>query len=407
MINKHLLKICGFSLITVAIFLNGCSNSEKLTSGNSSSPGVANIHLSTTSNSTFSKIADSAVITVFASDMATITQQLLLTDTTVTGTISGIPAGFDRIFEITVFDSLKKKQYYGCDTTTVYPDSIISLPINIKRIGTTGSVVVNSNIIENDSIPSIDSISSDTTNSDTTLIDTTGPISNITIVPANLIAFFPFNGNSLDESGHGNNGVVYGAASCADRLNASRKAYMFSGNDSIIIKNDTLDDFGSNSFSVCFWIKAVLGNDFCVLGKSDGGIPNYLFSDSLSGPGWNIQVENTPEYGRGLRLDLWDGSNGNYNIVHDSSAIDGKWHFVAFIIDRIKGAQMYVDCVKKSQTDISAIGSVANKEPIRIGKRADWSSLFTGSLDQVRFYTATLSQAQVDSIYNNELKVSH
>jgi hypothetical protein len=386
------------AIITVTMLLAGCSNSGKMASTDTTSSGVASVHLSTTSNSTFSKIADSAVIIIFAPDMATITKQLSLTDTTVTGTISGIPAGFDRVFEITVFDSLKKKQYYGCDTTTVYPDSLISIPVNIKRIGNTGTVVVNGNIIENDSTSSVDTI----VNIDTNWVDD----SNI-IVPSNLAAFYPFNGNAHDESGNGNSGVVYGATLCADRLNASEKAYKFSGTDTIIVKNDNLKNFGANSFSVCFWIKAVLGNDYMVLGKSNGGIPNFLFSDELSGPGWNIQIENTTGYGRGLRLDLWDGSNGNYNILHDSSAVDGTWHFVAFVVDRTNGAKMYVDGIKKDEADISAIGSMANDEPIRIGKRSDWSSLFTGSLDQIRLYTSVLTEAQINSIYSNESKVSH
>ena len=42
-----------------------------------------------------------------------------------------------------------------------------------------------------------------------------------------LVAYYPFNGNANDESGHGNNGTVYGATLTADRFGRANSAYSF------------------------------------------------------------------------------------------------------------------------------------------------------------------------------------
>ena len=44
-----------------------------------------------------------------------------------------------------------------------------------------------------------------------------------------LVAYYPFNGNANDESGHGLNGAVYGASLTADGFGKSNSAYEFNG----------------------------------------------------------------------------------------------------------------------------------------------------------------------------------
>ena len=49
-----------------------------------------------------------------------------------------------------------------------------------------------------------------------------------------LIAYYPFDGNADDKSGHGNNGVVHNAVLTNDRLGNSNSAYQFNGNNAYI-----------------------------------------------------------------------------------------------------------------------------------------------------------------------------
>ena len=49
-----------------------------------------------------------------------------------------------------------------------------------------------------------------------------------------LVAHYPFNGNANDESGNGNNGIVYGATLTVDRFGNTNKAYDFNGSTTYI-----------------------------------------------------------------------------------------------------------------------------------------------------------------------------
>ncbi len=70
-----------------------------------------------------------------------------------------------------------------------------------------------------------------------------------------LVAYYPFDGNSNDASTFGNHGTVHGATLTADRFGVMSKAYYFDGqNDYILVPNASNLNF-QNSITVNFWIK--------------------------------------------------------------------------------------------------------------------------------------------------------
>ena len=44
-----------------------------------------------------------------------------------------------------------------------------------------------------------------------------------------LVAWYPFNGDAIDASGNGNNGIVHGATLTTDRFGNTNAAYYFNG----------------------------------------------------------------------------------------------------------------------------------------------------------------------------------
>jgi hypothetical protein len=370
--------------LTGILLISNCgsvSGPESLQTAENSPTGIAMIKMVADANSPFSSIADSAVAVITAPDMITLVRPLTVTDSSVEGIVTRIPAGKNRTIEINVYDSNKVLQYRGSGQTQVIADSVVKVTITVTRI--LGSITINGKIVD----------------SDTTITLGKG-----------LVAFYPFNGNAVDETDNGHNGTVFGATLTSDRLNNSNEAYSFDGSDSIIIPAADSLNFGNSDFSICFWIKAHFGNDYIVMGKSNGGIPLTL-ADNIPGPGWNIQVENTDWQGPGIRLDLWDGQKGfgggdfgNSSIIlSDLSAIDDHWHFIVFTVNRAATAQLYVDAVKKDEVSMIGIGSVSNNEPLRIGERVDWTSHFTGSLDQVRFYRRAINSAEIAALFGEAL----
>ncbi|MGB7567293.1 MAG: Ig-like domain-containing protein [Chitinivibrionales bacterium] len=110
-----------FSLALVAsLYFFGCDKNPSTLSQSSTDHGSLTVSFVAQQGSPFRTIAKSAMARVSAPNMDTIKQPLTITDSTVSGTVSKIPAGDNRRFEIFVYDSAKTIRYYGSTDTTVY-----------------------------------------------------------------------------------------------------------------------------------------------------------------------------------------------------------------------------------------------------------------------------------------------
>ena len=110
-----------------------------------------------------------------------------------------------------------------------------------------------------------------------------------------LVAYYPFNSNANDASGHGNNGVVHSATLATDRFGEVNSAYSFDGATSYVeIVNGSPFSF-VNNFSLSLWIKpaGTQGSNPILIGKSLGYHGGYCNGWFLGQPYTNIlnQVE--------------------------------------------------------------------------------------------------------------------
>src|SRR3989442_470274 len=104
-----------------------------------------------------------------------------------------------------------------------------------------------------------------------------------------LVAYYPFNGNANDLSGHGNNGSVAGATLAADRFGNASSAYAFDGVSSLITVPDSPSLRISNDITVTCWLNFSTNlNDVRLVGKGGDCGRNYgLWLDQ--GTGWLFQ----------------------------------------------------------------------------------------------------------------------
>lgn len=89
-----------------------------------------------------------------------------------------------------------------------------------------------------------------------------------------LVAYYPLNGNANDESGNGNNGVVYGATSTIyQKNNSNNSAYSFDGADDYIeVYNSDDFQFGDSALTISAWFKAPKGDTYrAIIGKQEDG----------------------------------------------------------------------------------------------------------------------------------------
>jgi len=255
--------------------------------------GQALLKITAAADSPFSRIADHATVTVSAPDMLTMSSALTVTDSSVEGSITGIPAGKDRLFEVEVFDSVDTVQYRGSGVADVVADSSVKVAINVVRVS--GAVVIDGSIVEGDSLP-----------------------------VEGLVAWYPFDGNADDESGGGNNGVVSGASLAADRFDNADRAYAFDGTAEITIPYSSTFAFDTLDFSISIWIKIAPFSDAfkCFLAYA---CPN------LGGSG-GFQLAVAENASHPLWLEM--GTTVDHAIDAGAHLADYQWHHLVLIADR-------------------------------------------------------------------------
>ena len=119
-------------------------------------------------------------------------------------------------------------------------------------------------------------------------------------VPTNgLVGYWPFNGNTIDESGNGNNGTVNGAILADDRSGNPNSAYQFNGTSNNIEITAQFYNNGWNDYSVSLWfltnnvskVYQALFNTVPHIGEALAFNHSYhpnLFSHFKGAGGWNI-----------------------------------------------------------------------------------------------------------------------
>ena len=80
-------------------------------------------------------------------------------------------------------------------------------------------------------------------------------------IVSDLVAHFPFNGNTLDASGNGNNGSGFSLFLTEDRNNVTDNAYNFGveGGYLQLQDSDSLD-VGTGDYTIAVWIKTASTN---------------------------------------------------------------------------------------------------------------------------------------------------
>jgi hypothetical protein len=227
------------------------------------------------------------------------------------------------------------------------------------------------------------------------------------VLTENLIAWYRFEDgdardytNDLDENFADSNaydGTVNGAEFKQDKgvtdFSTKRGAFDFDGTESSISVNHSFaNDFGSDSFSLSFWIKTnnntgrVIANrdynsgfiGFVILIKSDGS----------------------------LKFTLDNGSTSEVITETTNSVADGNYKHITAVRDNENDdTPIYVNGSKVS-TNMSGGGGVPSNygsisftgEPTEIGAEKG-SGYFNGIIDDVRVYNKALNSSEISNIY--------
>jgi formylglycine-generating enzyme required for sulfatase activity len=205
-----------------------------------------------------------------------------------------------------------------------------------------------------------------------------------------LIAYYPFNGNANDETGHGHNGTVYGATLTDDPFGNTQGAYTFDGVDDYIqISPNVNTDLANSPFTISTWVKVTGIPDFSgthnapFLTNDYAGLPNRLLVIDDTAGGVNIGFNSYTALSTAVNI-----------YTPDSTITMNGWHHVAVTLDdstmTLYVDSIAVDSVPHSYTDIATWdGSLKIGGNERIGRYLE------GALDEIRIYNRVLSATEI------------
>ncbi len=196
-----------------------------------------------------------------------------------------------------------------------------------------------------------------------------------------LVAYYPFNGNTQDESGNNRHGTPYGnPALTTDRFGVPNAAYLFDGADDWI---DCGSWFNYNKFSISFWVKET---------GYTGNYTDIIDNNHTGGQNWVIQsTPNSSEYGFGIA----GCGGGNFTLPIN------EWHHVVCVKDSVN-MMVYLDGIEQFNIP-SGYAPNYTGHHLFISRWGGGGRHFKGVLDEIKFFNRPLSTSDISALFNASL----
>lgn len=203
-----------------------------------------------------------------------------------------------------------------------------------------------------------------------------------------LVAYYPFNGNSLDESGNENHPLYDTSILSVDRNGEEDKSVWFSGEKEINyiqLDIDTESITTNSSYSISFW----------VFREGEGSNnPRVLEFWGEDGPGQlGFTWENNGYASIGAIYD-----NNTVNIL-ELPVETTTWHHIVWTIDS-EYTTLYVDGAQVDQTDSLGLPSLVGQVAFGMMNHPEWDS-FNGKLDDIGIWDRVLNEDEITYLFEN------
>lgn len=205
-----------------------------------------------------------------------------------------------------------------------------------------------------------------------------------------LVAYYPFNGNAIDETGNGHDGSIVGDVTlCKDRKGNANSAYRFPGEPfNYIIVADTID-LHLNTFTLNAWVYT--------------DADDYSFNAHLICKGRDVSDGSYSLKVLGVRAENnYDGENEAG--VEEIPKVR-VWHMITGTVEGDQ-AKFYIDGVLMDEKTLSYPFEYNNEEPLTLGMHYYtgvpdiWTYPLLGVLDDVRIYNRVLTYEEIQILYS-------
>jgi len=209
-----------------------------------------------------------------------------------------------------------------------------------------------------------------------------------TTLTSNLIAYYPFNGNANDESGNGNHGTVSGAILAADRDDASSSAYSFDGNDNIAIPDYDIFS-GTENFTVSLWAKHLDDN-------VERTFINFWHENEIT-----CRYAGNPNWVNKVNCYVYIDSI-SYSV--GGSISSDTWYQLVLTYTANTGIKAYINGTHVDSIIFTPPGNTDSEagQYSYIGADRQNTHQHNGSLDDIRIYNRSISDAEVKALYQED-----
>lgn len=236
------------------------------------------------------------------------------------------------------------------------------------------------------------------TNSVPALLDVfTGPLNQ------GLVVYLPMDGDYHDYSDNGDNGTPVGSPSFAAGRVGESLHFATTNNDSVLnyvtLGYPSNLQFGTNSFSVGFWVNYTNQND------DPAFIANKDWSSS-GNVGWGIFSQSAGNF----RVNATGTDGKKVDTSSTPSIRDGKWHFIVCTFWRGQDANVYLDgqlAATEPMTSTGSVDTVTNGLAVNIGQ--DGTGQYTdnhnsslhidGLIDEVMLWNRVVTPQEISALY--------
>jgi hypothetical protein len=191
-----------------------------------------------------------------------------------------------------------------------------------------------------------------------------------------LVAYYPFNGNAVNENGRGFNGTRYAVTPTTDRFGNADSAYAFDGVQSYIELPTGLGPF-TPPYALGFWVQSSAQGTMTAFSVNKG--------DPLS-----ADLSFTFNAGSALSVSIDGSAPSSITYGVPGGLTDGTWHFI--FLQRVDTAyELYVDGVPRgSMQNSTAI--LTSDCAICFGRRAGTPANFwSGAIDDPQIWAMSQS----------------
>ncbi len=215
-----------------------------------------------------------------------------------------------------------------------------------------------------------------------------------------LIAYYPFNGSAIDETGNGNDAEVYGATLTADRFNKPNSSYSFDGDfDYLQVEHNIA--FETKEKSISFWFYK--GSNEIGTSRLNNNLEAILYKAFDTGFSRDFSFElSRPEGPFNLFFAVGDENQRVMSIARlDESIESNQWYHVVGIIDSDGNNAIYLNNALFS-IESNDLNPVPNSAPLLFGKSSVQSlpeRYFLGKIDDVRLYNRVLTPKEITALF--------